>query len=167
MAKPINIGELLRRGGELSKAEAEQLTQEMREASLIKLGGGILSRDLEQPVKVVPAIGSPPNVVRGFFTQQKFVWNHTAEEMERILGIFGKLRRGAYVLQFEAVLKAGDFESRAYTYLPDGKEYKPDPKEAVYLPGAGAPQWVLTRAVQASCLAHLKPGERLNRSTLL
>jgi hypothetical protein len=86
--------------------------------------------------------------------------------MEAILGIFGKLREGAYVLEFVAPIKPEDFENRAYSYLPDGKEFKPDPNEKVYLPGKGAPQWMLTRRLQVKCIAALKPGQPFNRSAI-
>jgi hypothetical protein len=167
MGKQLDVRGWLRRGGEMTESEVKQLTQEMTEAKLCQLSAGIKSRNFDQPLKVVPAIGEPPKVVSGYFTQQKFVWGKTPEEMEVILGIFGKLRSGAYVLQFEAPLKPGDYENRAYTYLPGGKEYKPDPAETAYLPGSGAPQWILTRKVQGNCIARLNPGQPFNRSTLL
>jgi hypothetical protein len=80
--------------------------------------------------------------------------------MEAVLGIYGKLSAGAFILQFTSPLRKGDYESRAYTYLPDGKPYEPDPREKVYLPGKGAPQWQLTREVQASLIATLHPGQQ-------
>jgi hypothetical protein len=166
MGNPLDISDLLRRGGEMTEAEVKKLAQEMTEAKLSGLSNGVSSRNLDQPVKIVPAIGAPPRVLRGYFTQQKFVWNETPQEMEMILGIFGKLREGAYILQFNESLKPGDYENRAYSYLPDGKEYKPNPNEKVYLPGKGAPQWVLTRGVQGSCIAHLKPNQVFSRAAL-
>ena len=36
---------------------------------------------------------------------------------------------------------ASDYENKAYSYLPGGNEYKPDPNERMYLPGEGVPQW--------------------------
>ena len=167
MGRQLDITELLRRGGKMTEAEVKQLTEEMTEAKLSQLSAGITSRNLDQPLKVLPAIGEPPKVARGYFTQQKFIWGKTPEEMEAILGILGKLRRGAYIVQFEAPLKPTDYENRAYTYLPDGKEYKPDPAETVYLPGSGAPQWTLTREVQGSCIARLHPGQVSGQSTLI
>lgn len=166
MAKPLDIAELLRRGGEMTPTEVKQLAQELTEAALCQMSAGILSRSLDQPVKVVPMSQKPPTVVRGYFTQQKFIWGTTPEEMEAILGIFGKLRSGAYVLEFEAPLKPGDFENRAYSYLPNGKEYIPQSHETVYLPGKGAPQWTLTREFQVRRLAALRPGQAFNRSAL-
>lgn len=151
----------------MTEAEVKQLTQEMTESKLSQLSAGITSRNFDQPLKVVPAIGDPPKVVRGYFTQQKFIWGKTPEEMEVILGIFGKLRSGAYILQFKAPLKPADYENRAYTYLPGGKEYKPDPAETVFLPGSGAPQWTLTREVQGSCIARLNPSQAFEPSTLI
>jgi hypothetical protein len=166
MGKPLDIAAMLHRGGEMTEAEVNQLTQEMTEAKLSQMSDGLLSRNLDQPVKVAPSIGEPPRVVRGYFTQQKFIWGKTPEEMEVILGIFGKLRRGAYILQFEAPLKREDYENKAYSYLPGGKEYKPDPNEKVFLPGKGVPQWTLTRDILVKCIARLHPGQVFNRSTL-
>jgi len=60
-----------------------------------------------------------------------------------------------------------DFENRAYSYLPDGKEYEPNAKEKTYLPGKGAPQWVLKRDIRARCIAKLKPREPFSKSTLV
>lgn len=165
MSKPLDIAEMLHRGGVMTAAEVDRLTHEMTEAKLSQLSGGVLSRSLDQPLKVVPAIGEPPKVVRGYFTQQKYIWGKTPEEMEAILGIFGKLQRGAYVLQFNTPLQRHDYENRAYSYLPNGKEYKPDPNEKVYLPGKGAPQWTLTRDIEATCIARLKPSQTFNRPT--
>jgi len=92
---------------------------------------GFKSRNLDQPLKVMPAIGE-------------------------LLKVF----------QFKAPLQRGDYENRACSYLPDGKEYKPDPNEKVYLPGKGAPQWTLTRDIEAKCIARLRPGQKFNSSTL-
>lgn len=118
-------------------------------------------------VKVIPFSHDPPASVVGYFTQQKFIWGKTPEEIQTILGIFGKLREGACVLEFAMPLGPRDFETRAYSYLPDGKEYKPKPKEKMYLPGKGAPQWVLKGDVRARCIARLKPREPFTKSTLI
>jgi hypothetical protein len=166
MPKPLDIDALLRRGGEMTPAEVKQLSNELTEAKLSEMSAGVSTRGLDQPVKVMPSDAKPSSTAQGYFTQQKFIWGKTPEQMEAILGIFGKLRRGAHILEFQTPLRSGDYESRAYSYLPDGKVYKPDPNEKVYLPGKGVPQWVLTRQVQAKCIAILKPGQIFNRSTL-
>jgi hypothetical protein len=166
MSKPLDIAEMLHRGGMMTEAEVNQLTHEMTEAKLSQMSDGVKSRNLDQPLKVMPAIGEPLKMVRGYFTQQKYIWGKTPEEMETILGIFGKLQSGAYVFQFKAPLRREDYDNRAYSYLPDGKEYKPDPNEKAYLPGKGAPQWTLTRDIEAKCIARLKPGQTFNSSTL-
>ena len=160
MQKPIDIFALLRRGGELTAAEEKQLLEEWQEAKLTELRGAISARTLEQPVKVVPLRGTPPTASGGYFTQEKFIVGKTPVEMEAVLGIYGKLSLGAYVLQFKSALRKGDFESKAYTYLPDGKPYQFNPAEKVYLPGRGAPQWCLTREMEAKCIAEVRPGER-------
>jgi hypothetical protein len=159
MPKPIDIFELLRRGGDMTDAEVTQLTDEMTEAKVSDLAAGTLSRAYDQPVKVVPWTGQPPAVVGGYFTQEKFICGKNPQEMGQILGVFGKFSNGAYILEFVSPLRAGDFEGRAYTYLPDGKPYVPKPNEETYLPGRGAPQWELKGIVQARCIATLKPGE--------
>ncbi len=166
MDKPLDIIALLRRGGEMTPAEMEQLARELREAKLSELGRGVADRSLDQPVKVAPLAGHPPTSAAGYFTQQKFVWHRTPEEMEAILGVFGKLREGAYILQFTPALRSSDYENKAYSYLPDGKEYRPDPSEHVYLPGKGAPQWRLTAPMLVKCIAVLRPGERFDRESL-
>jgi hypothetical protein len=148
----------------MSDAEMRQLAHELTEAKLAEMSAGVSTRSPDQPVKVIPMVYPSPASARGYFTQQKFIWGKTPEEMEAILGIFGKLRRGALVLEFAAPLRQGDFENRAYTYLPDGKEYKPHPNETVYAPGKGAPQWVLTREVETKCIAMLRPGRPFNKS---
>ena len=117
-------------------------------------------RSVDQPVKVVPLRGHPPKLVTGYFTQEKFVVGKTPSEMEAVLGIYGRLSTGAFILQFDSPLKSGDYESKAYTYLPDGKPYKPDPNETVFLPGKGAPQWKLTHEIRAQCIATVRTGER-------
>jgi hypothetical protein len=163
MLKPLDIFGLLRRGGEMTAGEAEQLARELTQAKVAEMAAGSSTRSFNQPVKVVPLVDRPPAFVRGYFTQEKFVLGRTPEEMEAVLGMFGKLRRGAHVLAFVSPLKQSDFENRAYSYLPDGKEYVPDPNDRVYLPGKGAPQWVLTGGVQASCIATLALGEKFTR----
>lgn len=160
MPKPLDISALLRRGGDLTEAEEKQLLEEMQEANLSELGGAIRTRSWDQPVKVVNAQGEPPKLVQGYFTQEKFINNRTPREMEAVLGIFGKLSAGAYVMQFVAPLLKGDFEAKAYSYLPDGKPYKFDPNEKSYLPGRGATQFRLTRLVQATCIAKVLPGQK-------
>jgi hypothetical protein len=159
MPKPIDIFELLRRGGDMTDAEVKQLTNEMTEAKVSDLATSTSSRAYDQPVKVVPITGQPPAAVGGYFTQEKFICGKNPQEMGQILGVFGKFSRGAHILEFVNPLRACDFESRAYTYLPDGKPYEPKSNEKVYLPGSGAPQWELKRIVQARCIATLKPEE--------
>ena len=158
MAKPIDPYDLLRRGGEMTAAEQKLLAESLIEGKLAELAGGLKSRTSDQPVKVVPiSQAQPPRTARGYFTQQKYIAGKTPLEMEAILGIFGKLRNGAHILHFVQPLAAGTFESRAYTYLPDGRPYQASPNETVYLPGKGAPQWVLTQEVWVQCIATLAP----------
>ena len=166
MAVPMNISELLRRGGMLTDAEVRQLTDEFTEAQISEFSMSLTDRSFDQPVKVVPFSESPPRIARGYFTKQKYVFGKTPQEMERVLGVFGKFMNGALVLEFVAPLLRGDFENRAYTYLPGGKLYKYDPEEKVFLPGQGAPQWILTREVQVRCIATLKPGQVYLKSSI-
>lgn len=160
MPKQIDVFALLRRGGELSAAEEKQLIEEWNEAKLAELSGAISSRSWDQPVKVVPLEGDPPKFVRGYFTQEKFVNDKTPTEMGVVLGAYGKFSSGAFVMEFKSPLRKRDFDAKAYTYLPDGKPYEHDPNEKVFLPGSGAPQWKLTREVQAKCIAKVLPGQR-------
>jgi len=159
MPKPLDIFALLRRGGEMTAAEEKQLLEEMQEAKLTELSGATVARSWDQPVKVVNRIGKPPTIVEGYFTQEKFINTKTPSEMEAVLGIFGKLSAGAFVMQFLAPLRKGDFEAKAYSYLPDGKPYTFDPNEKSYLPGGGATQFRLTHKVEARCIAEVLPGE--------
>ena len=167
MARPLDVGALLCRGGIMTADEVKQLARDLTQAKLVEMSIGSSERSLDQPVKVIPFSNDPPASVGGYFTQQKFIWGKTPEEMQAILGIFGKLREGACVLEFAMPLGPRDFETRAYSYLPDGKEYKPNPKEKMYLPGKGAPQWVLKGDVRARCIARLKPHEPFTKSTLI
>lgn len=145
----------------MSPSEVEQLTKELTEAKLSEMVAGISNRSGDQPVKVMPLSDRPPEYATGYFTQQKSIWLKTPEEMERILGVFGKFRTGAIILQFQFPLRPEDYENKAYTYLPDGKEYKPDPNEKMYLPAKEpVPQWRLRNPVPAVLIAELKPGQR-------
>lgn len=161
MNNRLDIHALLKRGGLMTPSEIEQLTRELTEAKLSEMATGISQRSGDQPVKVLPRSGQRPTLATGYFTQQKAIWLQTPEEMEAILGVYGKFRGGVFVLQFTSPLRPGDYENRAYTYLPDGKEYKPDPNEKMYRPAkAPVPQWQLVRAVRAEVIADLPPGER-------
>ena len=151
----------------MTAPEAEQLGRELTAGKLLEMATGVSELTQDQPIKVSPMSDKAPTFAAGYFTQQKFIWGSTPEEMESILGIFGKLQRGAFVLEFKTPLNPSDYENKAYSYLPDGRVYQPDPKEKVYLPGRGAPQWRLTRALPVRCIARLQPGNRFNRSTLM
>jgi hypothetical protein len=163
----LDVDALLRRGGLMTDAEVEQLARELTFAKLEQMAFGTTSRTLDQPVKVMPLTDHAPKTVAGYFTQQKYVWGKTPEEMESLLGIFGKLRYGAFVLQFDRPLVENDYENKAYSYLPDGKEYVPNPNEKTYLPGKGVPQWRLSRAVDATCIAKVQPNQPFNKASLL
>jgi len=84
----------------MSPAEVEQLTRELTESKLSEMVAGFSGRTGDQPVKVVPPSNPLPKSAAGYFTQQKSIWLKTPEEMEGILGVFGKFRDGAIVLQF-------------------------------------------------------------------
>jgi hypothetical protein len=163
----MDLNALLRRGGVMTAPEVEQLGRELTAAKVLEMATGGSEQTQDQPIKVSPMSDKASTFAAGYFTQQKFIWGSTPEEMESILGIFGKLQRGAFVLGFTRPLNPSDYENKAYTYLPYGKEYQPDTREKVYLPGMGAPQWRLTRALPVRCIARLQPGERFNRSTLI
>jgi hypothetical protein len=157
----LDIRALLTRGGLMTASEVEQLTSEMTQAKLTEMNGGISSRSGDQPVKVVPRLGEPPKFTDGYFTQQKAIWLKTPEEMEGILGVFGKFRTGVFVLSFLSPLCAPDYQNKAYTYLPDGREYKPNPNEKMYLPATQpVPQWRLVNPVLTAVIAKLNPGQR-------
>ena len=165
MSKPIDVLALLRRGGRMTAAECEQLAQEMTEAKISDFSAGIFGRSHDQPIKVLPLSDQPHHMVSGYFTQEKYICGKTPEEMGRILGAFGKFSSGALIMEFVTTLNKRDFQNRAYTYLPSGKPYEQNPNEAVYLPGHGAPQWELTRHVEARCIAELRPGEAYYRKS--
>ena len=148
----------------MSPAEVEQLTRELTESKLSEMVAGFSARTGDQPVKVVPPSNPPPKSAAGYFIQQKSIWLKTPEEMEGILGVFGKFREGAIVLQFTSRLLPGDYENKAYSYLPDGKEYKPNPKEKMYLPATEpVAQWRLVKSVPVEAIAELKPGQRFGK----
>lgn len=151
----------------MTAAEVEQLTIEMTGAKLAEMNAGMSSRSGDQPVKVVPRVGERPKLASGYFTQQKGIWLKTPEEMEGVLGVFGKFRdTGVFVLSFQSPLKSGDYENKAYTYLPDGKEYKPDPNEKTYLPATHpVAQWRLKSPILADVVAELKPGQRFGKKS--
>jgi hypothetical protein len=167
VSKPLDIYALLRRGGVMTALELEQLGRELTAAKLFEMARGVNEQTKDQPVKVSPMSPETPTFAAGYFTQQKFIWGSTPEEMESILGIFGKLQRGAVVLGFTRPLNPSDYENKAYTYLPDGREYRPKPNEKMYLPGRGAPQWLLTGTLPVCGIARVQPGQPFNRSTLL
>jgi len=151
----------------MTSSEIEQLTREMTEAKLAEMIAGAETRSGDQPIKVMPFSSNPPTFASGYFTQQKYIWRKTPEEMEGILGVFGKFRVGAFVLQFEFKLSATDYENKAYSYLPDGKVYVPNPNEKVYLPAtAPVPQWRLKVPVPAKLLASLRPGQIFDAQSL-
>lgn len=135
MALPLDVGAVLRRGGIMTADEVKQLGQDLTQAKLVEMSIGSSERSLDQPVKIIPFSNDPPASVGGYFTQQKFIWGKTPEEMQAILGIFGKLREGACVLEFAMPLGPRDFETRAYSYLPDGKEYSRTRKRKCTCPG--------------------------------
>ena len=159
MSRPIDVFALLKRGGAMTDAECRQLAEEMTEAKLSDFKNSITMRSIDQPVKVLPLSDQIPRAVTGYFSLEKFICGKSPEEMGRVLGAFGKFANGAMIMEFIVPLNPTDFKNRAYTYLPNGEPYKLDEKEKVYLPGTGAPQWTLTRSVQARCLARVKPGE--------
>lgn len=165
MADKLDIAALLRRGGLMSPSEVEQLTRELTEAKLSEMVAGISARSGDQPVKVIPLSPQVPKVATGYFTQQKSIWLKTPEQMEGILGVFGKFRTGAIVLQFKFPLRPEDYENKAYTYLPNGQEYKPDPKEKMYLPAKEpVAQWRLRNSVPAEVIAEVKPNRRFGEN---
>jgi len=151
----------------MTPAEVKELERELTEGKFLQMAQGAGDRTLDQPIRVEPFSAKPPAQATGYFTQQKYIWGKTPAEMERILGIFGKLSHGAVVLQFGAPLNQSDYLNKAYSYLPGGEEYKPNPKEKVFLPGNGVPQWKLTRAVPAKCIAILRPGQSFDRKSLI
>jgi len=164
MINKLDIDALLRRGGLMSPAEVEQLTRELTESKLSEMVSGFSDRTGDQPVKVMPPTNPLPIFATGYFTQQKSIWLKTPEEMEGILGVFGKFRDGAIVLQFKSPLRPTDYENKAYSYLPGGEQYKPDPKEKMYLPAMEpVAQWRLSGSVPAEVIAELKPGQRFGQ----
>jgi hypothetical protein len=164
----IDIDALLSRGGELSSEEMSALARDLTHGKLLQMINATEARTLDQPVKVVAYFEDDPNpMASGYFTQQKFIWGATPEEMERILGTLGMYWNGACVLEFLAPLQPSDYENKAYTYLPNGKKYEPDSQEKRFLPGDGATQWRLRHPVPAKCIARLRPGQPFNKSWLI
>jgi hypothetical protein len=117
-------------------------------------------------VKIVPR-GQVPDSERmiGYCTTLKYVVGRTPEQMESILGFRAgtKLQNGADIYRVCPLPAADQFEFRAYTHLPggvpqiDGRVVNP-----LYPPGAGAPQWDLTKYPQSGLkwLATVQPGQR-------
>ena len=60
--------------------------------------------------------------VGGYITQQKFIYGLDNTEMERALGLApGKLQPVAYVWKLARLPKAGEYDYRLSTAMPDGK----------------------------------------------
>jgi hypothetical protein len=112
MSKSLDVAVLLRRGGEMTPSEVGQLGHELTQSKLLEMATGVSERTLDRPVIVVASSGREPTTASGYFTQQKYIWGKTPEQMESILVIFGKLSTGAFVLQFEAPLGPRDYESK-------------------------------------------------------
>jgi hypothetical protein len=165
MGDKLDVHALLRRGGLMTSAEVKQLTKELTEAKLSEMVMGVSGRSGDQPVRVVPLLGPPPKFATGHFTRQESIWDKTPEEMEGILGVFGKFKTGAYILQFQSPLRAEDYQNKAYTHLPNGEEYKWNSNDKMYLPATvPVPQWRLVNSVPAEVIARLTPGQRFGRS---
>jgi murein DD-endopeptidase MepM/ murein hydrolase activator NlpD len=158
----LNVNELLSRGGILSDAEMDQLCVDLSAEKLNELQQGTLEDPIDQPVKVIPADGNPNPSMSGYFTQERFLLNHTPRNIEVVLGVLGKLKNGAYVLAPTLPLLPSDYANRAYSHLPDGKPFD-NPNEKVYRPGKGAPQWMLSRSICARVIAELDPDEKYRR----
>ena len=130
MARPLDVGALLRRGGIMTADEVKQLAQDLTQAKLVEMSIGSSERSLDQPVKVIPF--SPSAAIS---SNRNSFGVRCRRKCKQYLEFFGKLRGGACVLEFARPLGPRDFETRAYSYLPDGKEYKPNPKEKCTCPG--------------------------------
>lgn len=85
MARPLDVGALLRRGGIMTADEVKQLAQDLTQAKLVEMSIGSSERSLDQPVKVIPFSNDPPASVGGYFTQQKFIWGKMPEECKQYL----------------------------------------------------------------------------------
>lgn len=165
------IDEYLKRGGRLTSEEEREVYQEGTDDKRHEFAQGWFCGDGDQPIKVVPitqgkdgADQGPPSFVEGYFCQLKSILGKTPAEMEAILGIYGKLPNGAYVMRIRYLLLPGFYSNRAYTHLPGGKRYKPgkDESKNPFRPGRGVGQWELGRPIGAIVLAKLRPGDRLS-----
>ena len=154
----LTIEQFLSRGLPLSDEELSRMCLDLTNEKLDEMQRGTRDGSLDQPVKVVPREGMPKATMSGYFTQEKFIVSCDPRTLERVLGIYGKLKNGAYILAPISPLMVGDYLNKAYTYVPEGKPFE-NPDERVYRPGTGAPQWQLTRPLQARVIAQLAPDE--------
>ncbi len=110
-----------------------------------------------RPVKIVSADVGPLRQVQGYITQEKFIKGKNLTELERLLGLpAGKLRVGAYVLVFERLPQAQEFQLKSYTNLPGGEPFM---EGGSFPPGLGAPQWLLTTELLCTVEKMLRPGD--------
>jgi murein DD-endopeptidase MepM/ murein hydrolase activator NlpD len=158
--RPIDVHQLLARGGQMTPEERAGLAADLSEDRLHELQQGTLDDSLDQPVKVIPRDETP--LFKGYIGQEKFLMNKTPEELGEVLGIRTKLARGVYVLAPVRPLMPGDLENKAYTHLPGGQEYNKTAAEREqdeYPPGKAAPQWTMTTILAARIIAELAPKE--------
>jgi hypothetical protein len=166
-----DISKLLKRGGEATQAEIDQLTRDATEAKVQEFNHAITKGTIDRPVKVVTLDNStPPITIKGYITQERFILNRTPEELARILGlrVAIDLKPGARIMGVAEQLKVTDFENRGYTHWVGGKPRPPESKPKAkdpnrYEPGDGAGQWELIREVKAAKILDLRPGEPYDR----
>jgi hypothetical protein len=103
-------------------------------------------------------------VCTGYFTEEIWVFGKTPAELERQLGMpAGAYRDGVKIWHITQFPNVDEFDIRAYTHLPDGKPYRPnpDPSKTDYPPGLGANQYAILppHALDCELIIMLAPGQ--------
>lgn len=127
--------------GSREHAEAYGLDLDVLKRSVIQMWK---ERGNNTPVKVVSATRGYSPSVRGYITTAGWVKGCGPADLEKRLGLpAGELAAGAVVMTLARTPAADEFEMRGYSQCPDGLQYD----GGRYPPGAGVPQWQLTKPV--------------------
>jgi hypothetical protein len=149
----------LRKGGVTSGAEPEpiEIRVSLDEAKLKEMATSAWAeKGPNSLVKVVSKARGAQEEVGGYITKLSSVVGRTPQEIEHILGLKpGELSEGCYVSRLNQLPKSDEFELRGYTITPEGKPYA----GGEYPPGAGAPQWELTKRIPSTPISFVQPGQ--------
>jgi murein DD-endopeptidase MepM/ murein hydrolase activator NlpD len=125
---------------------------------------GNLEDSEDQPVKVIPRDATV--AFSGYFTREKFFWGQNPKQLGELLGVRTRFSSGVYLVAPQRPLLPGEAASRAYSTLPEGREYEKQGAERdrdEFPPGTGAPQWKMMLTLPARILAEFGPNENYSR----